>query len=67
MRFYGSKINSFFNKSIARSSAEANILEKSLPFFLFFGKFFISFLLYSGMFFMSSMSGVLKYSQMSSI
>lgn len=52
---------------MAYGGAWTKSLEKSFPFFLFFGKFFISFLLYSGMCFILSRSGVPRYSQISYI
>jgi hypothetical protein len=67
IRFSGSKMRNFFNKSIAYGGAKLNNLEKSLPFFLFFGKLFINFLLSSGMCLILSRSGVPRYSQMSYI
>ena len=65
--FSGSKIKNFLRRSIASGGAKPNNFEKSFPFFLFFGKFLISFLLSSGICFICSRSGVPKYSHISYI
>jgi hypothetical protein len=54
-------MKNFLSKSIAYGGAKLNIFEKSFPFFLFLGRFLISFLLSSGICLIFSKSGVPKY------
>jgi hypothetical protein len=55
----GSKISNFFNKSIANGEAKLKSLSNAFPVLL--GKALMSFLLYSGINFISSTFGVPKY------
>ena len=67
IRFSGSKMRNFFNRSTASGGACWNNLEKSFPFFLFLGKFLINFLLSSGICLIFSKSGDPRYSQINYI